>query len=235
MGLAGTLLSRRRWAAVCRVGVAALVLAWLAPVPVRSALEFDLARVQQTMQSRFGAQGVQALQDWLRMLEAQAGRPPARQLQAVNDFWNHMVLGSDDMVVWGEADYWATPLESLGKRAGDCEDFVIGKYFSLMRLGVPVEKLRLIYVRARVGGVGSTQSIAHMVLGYYEKPTSDPLVLDNLVADIMPASQRSDLTPAFSFNGQGIYVAGSSKAAPVDRISRWRGLLSRMQQEGFMP
>jgi len=152
MGLAGTLLSRRRWAAVCRVGVAALVLAWLAPVPGRSALEFDLARVQQTMQSRFGAQGVQALQDWLRMLEAQAGRPPARQLQAVNDFWNHTVLGSDDMVVWGEADYWATPLESLGKRAGDCEDFVIGKYFSLMRLGVPVEKLRLIYVRARVGG-----------------------------------------------------------------------------------
>lgn len=214
---------------------AALLLVWLLPAPSRSALEFDAARLQQTMQSRYGGKGVQALNDWLRLLEEQAGQPQERQLQAVNSFWNLTVMGSDDLIIWGEADHWATPLETLGKRAADCEDYVIGKYFSLIRLGVPVEKLRLIYVRARQGGIGSTASIAHMVLGYYETPTAEPLVLDNLVGDILPASQRNDLTPVFSFNGQGVYVAGTSKTAPVERINRWGGLLTRMRQEGFRP
>lgn len=235
MNVPGSFLSRSLAAMQPTALAAALLLAWLLPAPVRSALEFDAARLQQSMQARYGAKGVQALRDWLQMLQEQAGQPQQRQLQAVNTFWNQAMLGSEDSLVWGEADYWATPLESLGKRAGDCEDFVIGKYFSLMRLGVPVEKLRLIYVRARVGGVGSNQSIAHMVLGFYETPSAEPLVLDNLVDDILPAGQRRDLTPVFSFNGQGVYVAGASQSASVDRISRWRGLLTRMQQEGFTP
>ncbi len=71
-----------------------------------------------------------------------------------------------------------------------------------------------------------------MVLGYYETPVSDPLVLDSLTDAIVPASQRTDLTPVFSFNAEGIYVGGE-KSAPVDQITRWRRLLVRMQQEGF--
>lgn len=228
MALANKLLAPLLW-------VAAALLVGLQPAPSRSALEFDTARLQQTMQSRYGGKGVQTLNGWLRLLQEQAGQPQEHQLQAINSFWNLTVVGSDDPIIWGQADYWATPLETLGKRAADCEDYVIGKYFSLIRLGIPVEKLRLIYVRARQGGIGSTASIAHMVLGYYETPTAEPLVLDNLVGDILPASQRTDLTPVFSFNGQGVYVAGTSKTAPVERINRWGGLLTRMRQEGFLP
>src|SRR5690606_11410510 len=112
----------------------------------------------------------------------------------------------------------------------DCEDFVIGKYFSLVHLGVPPDRLRLIYVRAQVDG----KSIAHMVLGYYSSPEADPLILDNLRDSILPAGQRRDLTPVFSFNADGVYVAGAARG-PVDRISRWRGLMLRMRQEGFLP
>jgi predicted transglutaminase-like cysteine proteinase len=119
----------------------------------------------------------------------------------------------------------------LGKGAGDCEDYVIGKYFSLIALGVPTSKLRFVYVRARIGGPESTEQIAHMVLGYYPTPNSIPLVLDSLVSSIMPASQRRDLVPVFSFNADGVYVDGK-QAAPVDRIGRWRNLLQRMEREG---
>jgi predicted transglutaminase-like cysteine proteinase len=223
-------LARLVWmlvAAACMAGCATR-----APQPSASTGS-EQAQLEQTMRARHGTQGVQALRDWLDMLQAQKGKPPQQQLQAVNAFWNQAVLNSDDLIVWGETDYWATPLESLGKHAGDCEDFVIGKYFSLLRLGMPVEKLRLIYVRAQIGGAGSGQSIAHMVLGFHTVPTAEPLVLDSLITDIRPASQRPDLTPVFSFNGQGIYVTGSSQTAPADRISRWNGLLARMRQEGF--
>ena len=113
---------------------------------------------------------------------------------------------------------------------GDCEDYVIGKYFSLIHAGMPSEKLRLIYVRAQVGG----RSIAHMVLGYYSQPNAEPLLLDNLTSSIRPASQRPDLTPVFSFNSQGVYVAGAAPAS-VDSIGNWRGLLMKMRNEGFRP
>src|SRR5690625_821979 len=85
----------------------------------------------------------------------------------------------------------------------------IAKILSLTRAGVAPHKLRFIYVRARLGGLRSTDSVAHMVLGYYATPDSEPLILDNLSGSISPASRRSDLTPVFSFNAQGIYVSGS--------------------------
>ena len=202
--------------------------------PEARAFAFDSAKLQATMRERYGADGVAALNEWFALLQAQAGRPRKAQLAAVNAFWNRIVIGSEDTIVWGQQDYWATPLEALGKRAGDCEDYVIAKYFSLLHLGVPGEQLRFIYVRARIGGTSSTQSVAHMVLGYYETPQSEPLVLDNMVNDILPARERPDLSPVFSFNAQGIYVPGK-QPTPAQRISRWPDLLARMQQEGFMP
>ena len=217
-------LSRRAWL----LAGAALAGGWA----LRGARAWDEALLHRQMAARYGEAGVRRLQAWLEMLRAQAGLPVAQQLAAVNAFWNQRILASEDLVVWKETDYWATPLESLGRGAGDCEDFVIGKFFSLVHLGVPAQQMRLIYVRARVGGIGSTQSIAHMVLGFYATPQSEPLVLDNLVSSIQPASQRSDLTPVFSFNAQGIYV-GTERSASSDRINRWQDLQQRMLKEGF--
>lgn len=193
---------------------------------------WNLPQMQSRMESRFGVTGMRRLQAWLAMLEQQRGQAVQQQLAAVNNFWNEQLLASLDAQLWKEEDYWATPLESLGKGAGDCEDFVIGKYFSLLRLGVPAGKMRLIYVRARVGGTGSTRSIAHMVLGFYDTPQAEPLVLDNLVPRAQRASQRPDLTPVFSFDAEGIYVNGA-RSASSDRINRWQNLLTRMRQEGF--
>lgn len=214
--------------------VAVLALLWALSVSPLHALQFDAAQVRQAAHARYGARGAEAMGRWLAMLSSQQGKPVQEQLRAVNRFWNSAVIGGVDSDIWGQADYWATPLETLGKGWADCEDFVIGKYFSLVHLGVPPEKLRLVYVRARIGGMGSSQSIAHMVLGYYETPTSEPLVLDNLLGSIVPAGQRRDLTPVFSFNAQSIYV-GSTVHSSVERITRWRNVLARMRQEGFTP
>ena len=159
------------------------------------------------------------------------------QLKAVNRFFNRGIRFSDDPIVWRSKDYWATPLETFSKGAGDCEDFVIAKYLSLRLLGIPDEKLRLIYVRARLGGPNSSLTQAHMVLGYYETPTAQPLVLDNLIGDIQPASRRTDLSPIFSFNSSGLWVQGADRpsASSTERLSRWRDLVARLTEEGFEP
>lgn len=158
------------------------------------------------------------------------------QLQRVNEFFNRRIRFAEDPVVWGQPDYWATPLETLARGSGDCEDFVFAKYFSLRELGVPDSRLRMTYVRARIGGPASSVSQAHMVLGYYAEQGGMPLVLDNLLSSIKPASARPDLAPVFSFNMQGVFVGSSEQASsPVDRVSRWRELLLRMRLEGYVP
>ncbi|WP_222105315.1 transglutaminase-like cysteine peptidase [Denitromonas ohlonensis] len=194
-----------------------------------------LDKVEQTARQRYDDQVVGRVQHWRASMAQMQDKPEAEQLRETNDFFNRQVQFLDDVVVWQQKDYWATPLETLAKRAGDCEDFVIAKYLSLRLLGVPDEKLRLIYVRAKIGGERSSLTQAHMVLGYFDTPTSEPLVLDNLVGDIQPASRRTDLFPVFSFNSSGLWVAGSSTAAarPSERLSRWRDLIARLRDEGF--
>lgn len=198
------------------------------------ALQFDVQRITQYAQSQYGPRVVDQVNQWLDMLADSQSQPESQRLRIVNDFWNYRIRGGDDIHIWGKTDYWATPLETLAKGAGDCEDFVIAKYFSLVKAGVAPEKLRFIYVRARMGGMGSSDSIAHMVLGYYPTPDAVPLIMDNLTGSVVPASRRPDLTPVFSFNAQGVYVSGAETRS-VDRIGHWRDLLSRMRNEGFTP
>lgn len=173
--------------------------------------------------------GVQALQPLL--LQA-AKLDDAERLTLVNEFFNRRIVYREDIDVWGQLDYWASPLETLGKGAGDCEDYAIAKYFTLVATGMPVARLRLVYVRAQVGG--GVQ--AHMVLAYYAQPDAEPLILDSLVTEVRPASRRPDLAPVFSFNSEGLWqgVAGASAGDPLARLSRWREVLQKAKAEGFL-
>ncbi len=172
--------------------------------------------------------GVQALQ---ALLNRAALYDEKEKMQAVNEFFNRRILFQDDIQVWAVEDYWATPIELLEKGRGDCEDYAIAKYFSLLSLGVPVSKLRLVYVQARMGGVLQ----AHLVLAYYEHAAADPMILDNLVTELRPATLRPDLTPVFSFNSEGLWqgVGAQSAGDPLVRLSRWRGVLGKVRGEGF--
>lgn len=185
----------------------------------------------KTITQRWGPQAAQRFNEWRKLVaETQATPNADKQLKMVNDFWNRHILFTDDMTAWGQEDYWATPMESLGHGKGDCEDFVIAKYFTLLSAGMDVSQLRLIYVKAEVGG--SVQ--AHMVLAYYSDPDDEPQILDNLIDDIRPASRRRDLTPVFSFNSLGLWqgVAMNSTSSN-SRLSRWEDLLARAKAEGF--
>ncbi len=194
----------------------------------------DTGRMEDIARARYGEAVAAVVRDW-RGLLGDADADESVRLARVNTFFNRRLRFDDDSVVWKEADYWATPLESLARGAGDCEDFAIAKYASLLVAGIPSERLRLIYVRARIGGPQSTLSQAHMVVGYYPTPDAEPLILDNLVGEIRPAGRRPDLFPVFSFTSEGLWVQGAttSSADPTARLSRWRSALQRMRSEGL--
>ncbi len=104
----------------------------------------DLDKVLALAKQRYGSQAVQNVVAWRSMMEESRQLPEAVLLEKVNLFFNRRMVFDSDANIWQREDYWATPLEFLGKGAGDCEDFSIAKYVTLHLLGVSSERLRLI-------------------------------------------------------------------------------------------
>lgn len=186
------------------------------------------AEALQQAQQQYGRQGRFRLERWQRLLQQQQNASVTEQLAAINRFANETVRFASDISHWGQEDYWATPLETLGSGKGDCEDYAILKYVSLRALGVDESQLRLMYVRAL------TINEPHMVLVYYPEPDSFPLVLDNLTSRILPANERTDLRPVYAFNAQGLWLARAQglgqKVTNSAGVRNWTQLLERIER-----
>ncbi|MGO4891720.1 transglutaminase-like cysteine peptidase [Flavobacterium sp. W21_SRS_FM6] len=208
--------------------IRALLLLWVVfQFSAKANITFSEALFKK-VQLLYGDNAVKRVRDWQELIDDNSTSGIPDQLYEVNRFFNQLEF-VDDLSHWNKNDYWATPVEFLATNGGDCEDFSIAKYFSLRALGVPTEKLRLMYVKAL------RYNMAHMVLAYYDTPTSIPLVLDNLNRDILPANKRRDLQPVYSFNGDGLWLAkeqGQGKQVQKGgNNGLWEDLNKRMMQE----
>ncbi len=204
-----------------------LVFQTLAPSPPGAVYTLPDSTLQQARQQYDddGFERVVALRDFLSEHQQESDW---NKLHQVNQFANRQVRFVSDQQQWGQNDYWASPLESLGNGAGDCEDYSILKYFMLRALGIPDDKLRLMYVRAL------RQNEPHMVLVYFENPQDYPLVLDNLETEIRPASERTDLRPVYSFNASGLWLARAGglghKVQNHKGNSHWLAVLEKIER-----
>lgn len=149
-----------------------------------------------------------------------------KKLTQINLFINGS-LAEFDNASMGIDDYWMTPKEFFIKGHGDCEDYVIAKYFTLLELGVKKENLYPAIVK--VEGSASL----HLVLLYVEDKNKSPLVLDNLSFKILPFSKRTDLTPIAAFNEIDSYTLTREKflqKANVDwgKENKWEKLLNKV-------
>jgi len=181
-------------------------------------------KIISVLQKNYGDRAAQRGQAWLKMLNKSYSNEQ-QKLVSTNRFFNQLRFTSDQRL-WGVSNYWATPIEFIGANAGDCEDFALAKYFSLLSLGIADEKLRIVMVKAM------TLNQYHMVVAYYERPTSEPLILDNINGLIKPASSRKDLIPIYSFNGKQLWLNKAkiqgSLAGKSSRLKRWNDLNYRM-------
>ena len=188
---------------------------------------------------RFSPDAPKRLTVWQRLIQdmrnaeaagARRSEPKAESLtlRKMNDFFNQIPYYNDS-VHWGKEDYWATPVEALSSFGADCEDYSIAKYLSLKELGIPIERLRITYVRAKDLGE------SHMVLAYYPTPEAEPLILDNLTRELKPASQRPDLEPVYSFNDDDLWLpSGAAKRGGASQVRLWRELKEKLAREQAM-
>lgn len=196
----------------------------------------DLDRMQALALSRYGQNAADLVAQWRVMIDDIQDLPDEQKLIKVNHFFNSKIRWVEDPEAWGQKDYWATPLETMGNGEVDCEDFAIAKYATLILAGVDVNRLRITYVKALMDSRNGNVYAAHMVLAYYAAPSADPMILDNLIRSVRPASSRKDLTPVYGFNSNGLWVGGAAAPATTDpgaKLSRWRDVLQRAAAEGL--
>lgn len=178
------------------------------------------------LSNHFGSPARKRLNQWQHLIKTSQPLPTREKLEVVNDFFNTLTF-IPDQSHWGESDFWATPIEFLASGGGDCEDFAIAKYYTLRQLEVADEQLHITYVRAL------SLKQAHMVLSFFPKPDSPPLILDNINKRIVPAGQRQDLYPIYHFNGDGLWLSRQRgqgiKVGKSDGISHWLKLQKRWQ------
>jgi predicted transglutaminase-like cysteine proteinase len=129
---------------------------------------------------------------WQKIIRESGGLPTLEKLQKVNAYFNRWPYRLD-IEVYGVAEYWATPQEFL-RLSGDCEDYSITKYYALKKLGVPVERMRIVLL------TDSIRNIPHAVLAV--RQGGESYVLDNLSDLVLPHSRYEHYLPQYSVNEQ---------------------------------
>lgn len=132
---------------------------------------------------------------WLAELDRLRGRPPRAQLDALNRTVNRRAYKSD-FDNFHEIDHWASPTEFM-ERSGDCEDYVIFKMFSLMLLGFPADRLRIVLVR------DTRHKADHAVLAVYLE--DGIYILDNNEPRVLPHRRIAHYVPVLSFGWRGAW------------------------------
>jgi predicted transglutaminase-like cysteine proteinase len=188
-------------------------------------MRLDGPKIVSALTASYGERAAKRGTAWLNLMQENTSLPEKDKLEKVNSFFNtfHFI---DDINLWGLNNYWASPVEFIGANGGDCEDYSIAKYFTLLELGIADEKMRITMVKA----VNLNQY--HMVLAYYVTPASIPLILDNIDGMIKPANTRNDLIPIYSFNGSQLWLnkdRGRTVAnGNSSRLKQWRDLRQRI-------
>jgi len=164
-----------------------------------------------------------------KKLEIAEGGPEKLTKKEIN-FWKARAESIDT-----EITEYKNRLAALRRELNE-RDEAIARLEVTKAAGVPVARMRLVYVRASIAGPRGPTSQAHMVVAWYATPGAEPLILDNLDDRIRPASDRDDLLPIFSFNSEAIWsgaAANGRRESGSGDLNRWADLQRRSRAEGF--
>ena len=179
------------------------------------------------IENKYGKKAIKRIILWDDMLQSIQNDTETNKLKVVNDFFNKIKYVPDKRV-WKTKDYWASPFEFLGVGAGDCEDYAIAKYFALRVVGISDKKLKITYVKLKHNGT------AHMVLNYYNKPSSKPIVLDNMSKMAKFDIVTSKFNPIYSFNSSGVWLVENKTKNLIlqgnNKLKKWKSIISKISQ-----
>lgn len=150
------------------------------------------------LQQEYGGRSGERLSNWNRLMKSIESKSALYQAKSINRYFNQYrykydTIVEDNKVIRG-GDNWRTFKNFIGQLGGDCDDYALAKYHSLVKLGIDKEKLQ-IWVGAYRG-----KRLNHMVLAYYIDNSNDPIILDNNTRTTVRYSKRTNFKPWFHIN-----------------------------------
>jgi predicted transglutaminase-like cysteine proteinase len=164
----------------------------------------------------------------LSIVDAGRQREGRARLGEINRAINLAIRPMSDLAQFGQEDVWSSPLDTLYRRAGDCEDYAIAKFVALRMAGIAAEDLRIVVLADTLRGEGHAVAAARLDGRW--------LILDNrrmaMVEDIAFRNYRPlfviDQTGVMKYSDAPLLASGSdrdiapatpSSAAQPDRIA----------------
>jgi predicted transglutaminase-like cysteine proteinase len=153
--------------------------------------EAERQDAQHVCASRYDSHCVPS--EWQGLIDRMRGLDLRQQIEMANSAMNHHPYVPTS-VNWHRSMYWESPFEFL-RMGGQCQDYAIAKYLLLRAAGVPADAMRMVVLR------DAAISLDHAVLAVYVN--GEPVLLDNLRSDIVPARNVSYYHPYYSINEDG--------------------------------
>lgn len=174
--------------------------------------------------------------DWLGFLSTLDGVGERETLNRINGYINMSVAYRSDALNNGIKDYWASPAETLQRGSGDCEDYAILKYVSLLLCGMDRSRIRLVYgMRNDDYPLGDTR-VAHLLTAVLTTE-SEPLLLCNTTDLVLSVPMRKDFQAEISFNRRGAWQ-GFTNARETDAAlaidKRLDAITQKIHAEGWL-
>jgi len=174
-------------------------------------LDDDMVQLALCDGDRDGCVSLAALR-LLAIVDAARQREGRARLGEINRAVNLAVRAMSDEALHGETDFWASPLTTFGRGAGDCEDYAIAKFAALRLAGIAADELRILIMRDARGGDHAVA--AARLDGRW-------LMLDNRRMAMVEDADMRNYRPTFVMDRDGIrryapapIIAGMASAPP---------------------
>lgn len=147
-----------------------------------------------------------------------------QDLSNVNKSVNTYTYMSDSKL-YGQKDFYASPVDMIRKKAGDCEDFAMMKFHILVNeLGYDPNKFKFVYGQYK-------DREAHMILTY-EFSKDKHIALDNTNNTLYLMEKGKDFKPTFFINNDNTYTSGG-KTMSLKENSKYSSLFNKTKLENI--
>ena len=162
---------------------------------VQRRLDDDMVQLALCEGDRDGCVSPAALK-FLDIVDAARSRDGRARLGEVNRAFNLAIMATSDLAQHGQADVWSSPLATLERGGGDCEDYAIAKFVALQRAGVAPEDLRIVVLRDTIRGEDHAVAAARLDGRWW--------VLDNRRMAMIADANIRNYRPTFVIGPHGV-------------------------------
>jgi predicted transglutaminase-like cysteine proteinase len=162
---------------------------------VQRRLDDEMVQLALCEGDREGCVSPAALQ-FLAIIDGAKARDGRARLGEVNRAINLAIRPASDLALYGQIDVWSSPLATLAKGAGDCEDYAIAKFVALRKAGIAPDDLRIVILHDTISGEDHAVAAARLD-GHW-------LTLDNRRMAMVEDSDVRNYRPTFAINQHSV-------------------------------